>query len=185
MRRVVLASQSPRRRELLKESGITFVAKTKVIEEIINPNISIEDAICVIALEKAKAVQEEYPKDIIIGADTMVCYKNEVLGKPKDRTDAYRMLKMLSGQTHRVITGVAIIEENHHEVFYAETEVSFYPLTDEDIYTYIDTKEPLDKAGAYGIQGFGKFLIAKINGDYYNVVGLPIAMLYRKLKDWK
>lgn len=184
MKRVVLASQSPRRRELMAESGIPFVAKGKITDEYIDPALSLENAIEQIAYEKAEAVQEDYPDDIIIGADTLVCYEGEALGKPKDKADAFRMLKMLSGKTHKVITGVAIIQQQRKELFHVETEVTFYEVSDEDIYAYIDTREPLDKAGAYAIQGFGKFLIAKINGDYYNVVGLPIALLYRKLKDW-
>lgn len=185
MKRVILASQSPRRRELMADSGIPFLAQASHTEEFLDLSLTIIEAIERIAYEKAAALKSAYPEDIIIGADTVVYYQDQVLGKPKDHEDAFRMLKLLSGQTHEVITGVAIIKGDRKELFHAVTEVTFYPLTEEEIREYIHTEEPLDKAGAYAIQGFGKFLIAKISGDYYNVVGLPIAQLCRRLKDWR
>ena len=125
------------------------------------------------------------PKDIIIGSDTIVYINKEILGKPKDSTDAYNMLKKLSNKTHKVITGVAIIKDSHIESFTDVAKVTFKKLTDEEIYEYIDTKEPMDKAGAYAIQGIGSKFIKKVKGDFYTVMGLPKEALTKKLKEMK
>lgn len=182
MQKVILASQSPRRRELLASLDMNFMTCVPHCDECFDEHVSIEEALQQVALKKAKAVQELYPKDIIIGADTIVVIDNQILGKPKDREDAKRMLQLLSGRTHHVYTGVAILHQEKWDTFYEDSEVTFYELDDEMIDTYIDTKEPNDKAGAYGIQGKGCILVKKIHGDYYNIVGLPLASLHRHLK---
>lgn len=182
MKRVVLASQSPRRRELLASIGLNFMTKAVPTQEVWNDTLPIGKAVEQIAYEKAKAVQDLLPNDIILSADTVVCLNDQVLGKPKNEEEAYAMIQMLSGKTHTVITAVCILKEEQKEVFHECSEVTFFELSEEEIQSYVKTKEGLDKAGAYGIQGLGKILVEKINGDYYNIVGLPIAKTYRLLK---
>lgn len=184
MRRIILASESPRRREILANANINFTTKSIPTEETIDPTLPLGDAIAQIALKKALAVQHLVPQDVILGADTIVCIDGEILGKPHTNENAAIMLRKLSGKTHQVITGVAIVKEQKYDVFYEVSDVTFFPLSEEDIQSYINTKEPLDKAGGYAIQGKGAIFVAKINGDYYNIVGLPIARVYRKLKDY-
>lgn len=181
MRKVVLASESPRRRELLAGLGMNFVTCSSNVKEYFDPLLPIEEALMNVALAKAKGGLDHYPNDVIIGADTIVVIDGEILGKPKDNEDAKRMLQLLSGRTHHVYTGVAILYQGEVDTFYEDTEVTFYELDEEMIDNYIATKEPRDKAGAYGIQSKGSILVKKINGDYNNVVGLPIASLYRHL----
>lgn len=182
MRRVILASESPRRRELMMLSEIPFTTASPQIEEVLNPMLTIEKAIEKLAYDKASAVLKKYPDDLIIGADTIVLCEGKVLGKPKDFDDAKEMLEQLSGKTHRVITGVALVSKSVMECFHEITEVTFYPLEEKDVIKYAKSKEPHDKAGAYAIQGKGMLFVEKIHGDYYNVVGLPMANLYRRLK---
>lgn len=181
MRKVLLASQSPRRRELMMLSGIPFTLANVVVDEIMDPTLEPGKACEKLAYMKASAAYEKYPHELIVGADTIVVIDGEVLGKPADDKQAFEMLKRLSGRTHEVITGVAIIGDDICESFYETTQVTFYELSDSDILNYIKTKECHDKAGAYGIQGKGLLLVEKINGDYYNVVGLPMSQLYRRL----
>lgn len=181
MKRIILASESPRRREILANTNINFTTKSISTEEIIDPRLPLPQAIEQIALQKAKAVQPLLPKEVILGADTIVSIDGEILGKPHTKEMAIKMLETLSGRTHQVITGVAILYEDTCELFHEISEVTFYPLTQQEIFDYVDTKEPLDKAGAYAIQGKGAILVAKISGDYYNIVGLPIAKVYRRL----
>lgn len=184
MYNIVLASASPRRKELLEQVGIRFTVKPSTCEEIITDS---DPARVVLSLSHQKAIDvaENEKNTLIIGSDTIVSIDNLILGKPKDREDAYRMLKLLQGNTHQVYTGVTTINihENKNEVysFYSSTDVSFYEMTDEQIYNYIDSGEPMDKAGAYGIQGKSAIYIKEINGDYNTVVGLPVAMLYQTL----
>lgn len=184
MKRIILASESPRRREILANTDINFTTKSVPTEEIIDTALPLSQAIEQVALQKAKAVQPLLPKEIILGADTIVCVNGEILGKPHTKENAIKMLQMLSGKTHEVITGVAILYKDTYELFHEISEVTFYPLTEEEILAYVDTKEPLDKAGAYAIQGKGAILVAKISGDYYNIVGLPIASVYRRLQKY-
>lgn len=184
MKRIILASESPRRREILANTDLSFTTKTLPTDEFIDPSLPLEKAIEQVALQKALAIQHLYPSDVILGADTVVCIDNIVLGKPHTKEVAMQMLRQLSGKTHRVITGVAIIKGDEQEVFHEISEVTFFELSDEEITSYVESKEPLDKAGAYAIQGKGAILVAKISGDYYNIVGLPIARVYRKLKDF-
>lgn len=183
MRKIVLASESPRRRELLSSLDMNYITSNANIEEIFDPALPIEEAVQQVAFQKANAVASQHPNDIIIGADTIVVINNEILGKPRDDEEAYLMLSKLSGQTHEVYSGVCLIHDGISETFVEKTKVTFYPLDEELIKRYIQSKEPRDKAGAYGIQGKGSILVKEIQGDYYNVVGLPLGALYRKLKN--
>lgn len=182
---IILASQSPRRKELLSSVKLDFKVIVSDYDEIFKPNLNIEDNIVENAYGKAKTIFDKHQDDIVIGCDTMVVYNNHALGKPKNRDEAFTMLKMLSNQTHRVISGVAILSKQQEYKFYEETYVTFYPLSDELINTYLDTNEYVDKAGSYGIQGIGKILVKEIKGDYYNVVGLPISKIYHLLSEIK
>lgn len=183
MRRLILASSSPRRRELLTQAGFTFEVHPAHIPEDPLPN---EDPIAyVVRLARAKAEavfaeissKESAPPQVVLGADTTVTLDNHVLGKPTDAADAARMLRLLSGRTHRVITGVALASAQRTEVAAEVTGVRFLTLSDEEIAAYIATGEPMDKAGAYGIQGRAARWIPRIDGCYFNVVGLPLALV--------
>lgn len=182
MQNLILASSSPRRKELLENLRITFTISSSEVDESFDPQLSSEDVVMDLAERKAKAIFQENPNAFVLGSDTIVVVDGQVLGKPTDATEAVSMLKMLSGRQHDVYTGVAIISEHGSTRFYEKTEVWFWELTDEEIHSYVQTGEPLDKAGAYGIQGHGSMLVQKINGDYYAVVGLPVARTYRELK---
>ena len=180
---IVLASASPRRRELLEKAGVDFTVRVSQAEEHIEPGTPPHEAVMQLAMQKAQAVARECPDDLVIGADTVVVLDGEILGKPADEADAARMLRRLSGQTHTVYTGVCLVRAGKTETFFEQTQVTFYPLTDDEIAAYVATGEPMDKAGAYGIQGRGCTLVREIRGDYFNVVGLPVAALYRRLVD--
>ena len=184
MRRVVLASGSPRRRELLMLSEIPFTNASAQIDEDLDLSLSITEAIEKLAYEKAESVFNKFPDEFIIGADTLVICDGKVLGKPKDNDDAIATLKLLSGKTHQVITGVALVANGIKECFHEITEVTFLDLDEADILKYVKSKEPQDKAGSYAIQGKGMLFVEKINGDYYNVVGLPMAKLFVHLKKY-
>ena len=193
-KRLILASASPRRRELLSQIGYEFVVRTSDAEE---STTEKEPAFVVEELSKIKAravwetlTEEEKQESLVIGADTVVSVKVEekaiILGKPKDEEEAGKMLRMLSGRTHQVYTGVTLfsMEEGKEktESFHEGTDVEFCELTDEEIWDYIRTKDPMDKAGSYGIQGAFAKHIKGINGDYFNVVGLPVSHLYHALE---
>lgn len=182
--KLILASGSPRRRELLEKLNIPFEVIISACDETLPAHIPAEDAAEMLAVRKAAAVAKLHPDAVVIGADTTVILGDEILGKPVDEADCKRMLRLLSGRQHRVITGVAIFWSGHSASFSDETTVQFYPLSDAEIDVYAATQEPYDKAGAYGIQGQGALLIAGIHGDYYNVMGLPIARLARQLRDF-
>lgn len=188
---IILASASPRRTELLKQAGFTFTVIPSSIEEQhteTSPDKLAED----LAFQKAEDVYQSVKQDytgkdfMVIGADTIVYYDGEVLGKPADEQEAFDMLKMLSDRTHQVYTGLAIIlrkaDEKQIYLMHERTDVTFYPISDHELKDYIATGDPLDKAGAYGIQGPFAVHVKKINGDYNNVVGLPIARLYQSLQ---
>ena len=181
---LVLASASPRRRELMQTAGLRFTVHVSKAEEHIEPGTAATDAVQQLARQKAAAVAAECPNDLVIGADTVVVCDGRILGKPADTEDAFRMLRMLSGKTHCVYTGVCLVQNGQSETFCEKTQVTFYPLSDEEIHAYIATGEPMDKAGAYGIQGRGCTLVQSICGDYCNVVGLPVAALCRKLREY-
>lgn len=178
---IVLASASPRRRELLTLAGIEYKVVPSECEEILPEKITPPEAVKSLAEQKADDVYKRYPDDIIIAADTVVALGGKILGKPKNEEDAFQMLSSLSGNIHTVYTGVCIMKNGKKDVFFSATEVEFYPLTDEEINAYIATGEPMDKAGAYGIQGKGSLLVKRISGDYFNVVGLPLAETVRRL----
>lgn len=185
MQNIILASASPRRKELLEQVGVTFTVKPSTCEEIVSDS---DPARVVISLAHQKALDvAQYEEDaLVIGSDTIVSIDNHILGKPKTKEDAYRMLKMLQDNTHQVFTGVTVIHKQNGKEdiysFYSSTDVSFYEMTDEEINHYIDSGEPMDKAGAYGIQGKSAIYIKEIHGDYNTVVGLPVAMLYQTLR---
>ncbi len=183
----VLASASERRKELLSRIIKDFEVRVSDFdEESVRVNEDIEKYVKTLSEGKARSVALNYSRDsIIIGADTIVVIDNNVLGKPKDKNDAFRMLKSLSNNVHRVYSGVTVIN-NSTKVIKSEclyTEVYFSELSDEEIWKYIDTGECLDKAGAYGIQGFGGVFVKSINGCYYNVVGLPLNLLNKMIKE--
>jgi septum formation protein len=184
MSRLILASASPRRRELLTQAGFTFEVHPAHISEDPLPD---EDPIAYVvrlAREKAQAVFNEMkdPTAVVLGADTTVTLDNHILGKPEDAADAARMLRLLSGRTHRVITGIAVVTREAAEVATEVTGVRFLTLSDEEIAAYIATGEPMDKAGAYAIQGRAARWIPRIEGCYFNVVGLPLALVSTMLE---
>lgn len=177
---LILASNSPRRRELLKQIGLDFIVDPADVDESILPGETPEVYAVRVALDKARAAASRTKNGIVIGADTIVVLDNMILGKPKDSADAAIMLRMLSGKVHRVVTGLAIVDaaSGKMETRVEITNVLFRNLSERDIASYVATGEPLDKAGAYGIQGKGALLINRIEGCYFNVVGLPLAALY-------
>lgn len=180
----ILASASPRRRELLARTGITFsVIPSGIEEKIIGETPS--DIVMELARQKAMDVWKNHASDddVVIGADTVVVYRDEILGKPADEDEALNMLSMLADRTHQVYTGVAFIQGTSMKVFCERTDVTFYPIDRLDLRHYIATGDPMDKAGAYGIQGDFSIHIKEIHGDYNNVVGLPIGRLYQELKE--
>lgn len=178
---MILASKSPRRIELMTLAGFDFKSVPATGEENIPDGTLPCNAVLMLSRQKAAEIAEKYPSDTVIGADTVVALDNEIMGKPKNEQDAFDMLKKLSGKTHSVLTGVCVISPDKHIHFYEKTEVEFYPLGDDEIWQYIASGEPMDKAGAYGIQEKGAMFVKRINGDFYNVVGLPVARLAREL----
>lgn len=180
MNKIILASSSPRRKELLSKYNLKPTIVKSSIKENISPDETIEQIAMALAFEKANQVGEKYNQgEIVIGADTIVAYEGKVLGKPKGEEDAKYMLKSLSGREHEVITGISIIKSNSNLriIDYERTIVKFRKLTDRKIENYIKTREYIDKAGSYGIQGAGGILVEKISGCYFNVVGLPLYKL--------
>ncbi|MDF0726766.1 Maf family protein [Cytobacillus sp. S13-E01] len=182
MKRLILASSSPRRKELLSNLHLSFEISVSNIEEIIDPHLTPDQIVLSLAEQKAAEVARNYQADFVIGADTIVVFNNHILGKPKDKEDSFSMLKMLSGNTHEVLTGVAIFHKGNSVTFYEKTEVVFWELTEEEIWEYINSGEPADKAGSYGIQELGSALVKRINGDYFSVVGLPVSRTIRELQ---
>jgi septum formation protein len=181
---IILASGSPRRKEILENTKTEFTVITSDIDEKIFDNEEPIQLVLRLAFEKCMDVATNNHKDLVIGADTIVVLDNEILGKPKNEEEAFDMLNKLSNRKHQVITGMSIInlEQNKKIVDYAISDVKFKNLTDQDIKDYINTGECLDKAGAYGIQGYGALLVEEIKGDYFNIVGLPISKLSDILK---
>lgn len=180
---ILLASASPRRKSLLSELGIKFEIKTKEIDESFPADLTGEQAAIFIAAKKAAAYDEEINEGyIVITADTIVCLDDHILGKPTDPADAQRMLRLLSGKKHDVITAVCIKSKESNDCFHVTTSVHFKELSEDEINFYIDKDKPFDKAGAYGIQDWlGLTAIDRIEGSYYNVVGLPVSELYHYL----
>ena len=184
MSKIILASASPRRRELMELAGYDFEVICADIVEVVPENAQPQDVVMSLALQKAQAVAAEYENAVVVGSDTVVALDGKILGKPHSEQEACEMLRSLSGRTHKVFTGVAIVGGGKVENFFDETDVEFYPLDDGEIRKYVATGEPMDKAGAYGIQGKGAVLVKKINGDFFNVMGLPISKLYREMNDF-
>lgn len=182
MRKIILASGSPRRKELLEQIGVEFEIHKAEGEETITSSIP-EEAVKELSMQKAREVSGKCDGDIIIGADTVVAVDGQILGKPVDRADAMRMLRLLQGKEHQVITGVTVIlKETGKTVSFAEvTKVHVFPVTEEQMERYLETGEPMDKAGAYGIQGRFAVYVSGIEGDYNNVVGLPVGRLYQEV----
>lgn len=180
---IILASASPRRRELLKLICEDFKSVSPDVDETVPAQVEILERPQFLAVKKAMHVWGCLSeKAVVIGCDTGVFIDDEMLGKPKDEEEAFSMLKKLQGKDHLVVTGCCITDGTHKREFSVTSRVFFYPLSDEDIRDYIATGEPMDKAGAYGIQGKGSLLIEKIQGDYFNIVGLPLSALARELK---
>ena len=176
--KIFLASNSPRRKELLERVGLTdFKVSAPNVDESVEPGLSPAEIVEALSRRKARAVKKAGPKDTIIAADTVVALDGAVLGKPRSEEDAFAMLSALSGREHRVYTGVTVLQGERAVTEHEETAVQFRDLAPEEIRGYIATGEPMDKAGAYGIQGLGALLVSGIRGDYCNVVGLPVFRL--------
>ena len=190
--KIILASASPRRKELLKQVGLSFKTMPSTKEEKVTktePQDVVEELSYQKAVDICAGLSESSKEDfVVIGADTVVSCWGKIMGKPKDKEDACEMLSELQGKSHQVYTGVTLAWKYKDtpamfHTFHECTDVTLYPMTEEDIRQYVDSGEPMDKAGAYGIQGLGSMLIEKINGDYFNVVGLPVSSLSDTLQD--
>jgi len=186
MKKIVLASASPRRQELLKQIGLDFEVKAAQVDETLPLNLPPGEAVCELAYRKARETAGAIGDGIVIGADTVVVNGDTVLGKPADYADAFETLRRLSGKDHLVITGFCVMDAATGKVAKASesTRVIFRRLTDREIQAYVDSGEPMDKAGSYGIQGLGAVLVESIEGCYFNVVGLPLTRLAIVLKDF-
>ena len=183
-RPLILASQSPRRRELMEKLHLPFQVMAATVDETLDLSAGLQSAMEELAWRKADCIWRQHPEAIVIGADTVVVRDGEILGKPHDEKEAVRMLKSLSGRIHQVMTGVCVLSSERKECFCDVSEVEFYPLREDQIRRYVATGEPMDKAGAYGIQGEGFFLVKRINGDFYSIMGFPAARTARVLKKW-
>ncbi len=183
MSNLILASQSPRRKELLQQIQLAFSVISSKVDETFSPDLQPHEVVMYLAHKKAKEVSSQYPSDYIIGSDTVVTKDGRILGKPESEKEAKEMLTLLSGTIHTVYTGVAIIRGERENLFFEKTDVTFWELTSKEIDDYIASEEPFDKAGSYGIQGLGAKLVKEIKGDYFSVVGLPLSRVYRTLQD--
>jgi septum formation protein len=181
--RVILASQSPRRRELLSLVGIGHEVRPADIDETYLAGEKPAPHAERLARGKCAVIAEREPDALVIGSDTIVVVDGDVLGKPKDEGDAAHMLRRLSGRTHIVVTAVAVAWKGETRSAVEEVNVTFHSLSDDDIAAYIATREPMDKAGAYGIQGFGATIVERVDGDYFAVMGLPLQLLVRVLRE--
>lgn len=177
----VLASQSPRRKDLLQLLRVPFTVCPADIDEAMDPSLPPQQEVARVSRCKAEATPRD-PGDVVIAADTIVVLENKVLGKPADKADAIRMLRSLSGRDHQVMTGVTVLRHDKAITHTEITDVHFRPLTEGEILRYVETGEPMDKAGAYGIQGYAAPFVESIRGDYYNVMGLPVCCLWQMLR---
>ena len=175
-RTIILASASPRRKELLEKIGLVFIVDPSQYSEDLNSKLTPQDLALSISEGKARAMAAKYPDAIIIAADTIGVIGSRIIGKPHTSAEAVKMLRLLSGKSHQVITGLTVLDSNNDMKVSKtlQTRVYFKELSDDEIAAYVKTGEPLDKAGAYAIQGLGSIFVEKINGDYYNVMGLPL-----------
>ena len=178
---LILASASPRRKELLGLYGIPFTVRAADIDETMDPDKHPFDEVARLSREKALAVPRE-PEDVVVAADTIVVCDGIVLGKPRDEAQAIEMLSLLSGRAHQVMTGCTVLRGQKDETFTEVTDIHFRPLSPDEIRRYVATGEPMDKAGAYGIQGGAALFCQRMEGDYYNVMGLPVCALGQVLK---
>ncbi len=181
MRQLILASASPRRKELLSLFSLPFTVKVSDVDEAMDPNGSAEEEVARVSALKAWAVPME-PGDVVIAADTIVVCRGRVLGKPHSPQEAKEMLRLLSGKDHQVMTGCTVLSPKGRETFTEITSLHFRELSDGEIDRYVASGEPMDKAGAYGIQGGAALFCTGLTGDYYNVMGLPVCRLYQTLK---
>ena len=182
MKDIILASASPRRREIMDMLEISYRVVISNVREELDETLSIEERIKSLAWQKANAVFRQHQQDLVIGADTIVELNGEILGKPHNMTEAREMIRKLSGKTHRVITAFAMISDERKIIDCDEALVTFTKISDSEIEEYIQTREPYDKAGGYAIQGWAGKFIEKIEGSYYTVMGLPLHKLYSQLK---
>lgn len=180
--KLILASQSPRRKELLGLLGLPFEIRVSNADETMAPDRDIAEQVALISRRKAEAAQRD-EDSVVIAADTVVVCGEKRLGKPKSREEAIKMLRLLSGRTHQVMTGMTVLWQDKVRSCTEVTEVTFRPLTHREIARYVDSGEPMDKAGAYGIQGGGALFVQGIQGDYYNVMGLPLCRLVQVLRE--
>lgn len=183
MKKLILASQSPRRRELLEKCGIPFTCEPADIDETIDDSRDLSEEIRRLSLVKAAVILKKHPDAVVVGSDTIVAVDGKVLGKPKDRDEARKMLKMLSGHTHQVITGLSVLSSRRQFQDVSISHVTFAPLSDDEIGAYVSSGECDDKAGAYAIQGGAGKFITNIDGDYYAIMGLPLNSVYEELKN--
>ncbi|KGP73883.1 Maf family protein [Pontibacillus yanchengensis] len=184
MTQLILASSSPRRRDLLEQVNISYETRKQHVDESKMTCRSPRAYVQALAELKARSVPFSVDNEVIISADTVVSFEEQVLGKPKSRKEAFDMLSMLSGNIHKVYTGVTIRSAEQETSFVEKTTVEFWPLTKDEINEYLDSEEPYDKAGAYGIQSSGAIFVKEIKGDYYNVVGLPLSRVVRSLRSY-
>lgn len=184
MRKIILASTSPRRRQLLKQLGLEFEVVGSEVEEKLNPRLKPRHQVEELALQKAEAVASKFDDAIVIGADTLVALGDEILGKPKDKNDAKRMLKKLRGRQHSIVTGFVLIDTAAKRTIIksVETKVWFRKIPPQEIAAYIEKDKPLDKAGAYALQDRAAIFVEKIEGDYFGGVGLPLYTFAKELK---
>ena len=179
---LILASQSPRRKELLGLFGVPFTVRVADIDETMDFSAPAAEEVARVSRRKALAIPRQND-DVVIAADTIVVCQGRILGKPRDEAEAYAMLRLLSGRDHQVMTGVTVLRGREERAFTQITDLHFRELSDKEIYRYIATGEPMDKAGAYGIQGGAALFCEKMDGDYYNVMGLPVCRLGETLKE--
>lgn len=181
--RYILASGSPRRKELLKLLDIDFTIEVSDICEDLKEGLTFPEIVEDLSIQKAAHIALNHKDTYVLGFDTLVILNNEALGKPKNRHEAFDMLQSLSGRSHDVLTGCAIVYNDTVDVFHTATKVTFNEITDVEINEYLDTNEPFDKAGSYGIQGYGARYVKGIEGDYYSVMGMPVQKLYEKIRN--
>ena len=186
MKKIILASASPRRKELLEKIGLMFEVEPSNFEEEMHPGLAPHELAQNISLQKAKAVARKHKNSVVIAADTFIVFGNQILGKPHTANEARKMLETINGKSHRVITGFSIVDTSENKTLSRSVETIIYlrKLTLAEIDAYVKSREPLDKAGGYAIQGLGAVIVKKIEGDYFNVMGLPLSALTEALKEF-
>ncbi len=186
MKAIILASASPRRKQLLKKIGLKFRVEPSNYEENIGFELELHELAKSLSLEKAKLVAQNHKNALVIAADTFIVFEGKILGKPRTETQAKEMLETINGKPHSVITGFTIVDTDNNKTLSrsVETKVHLRKLGSDEINAYVRSKEPLDKAGAYAIQGLGSVIVEKIEGDYFNVIGLPLSALAESLKEF-